>query len=90
MDPLVHRRHRPEPPSPDQHPRHTRKDRCRVYNHCRWVGDLVGDKHVLDRAFEMARLNDALLLVAGFDPVTARDRPSMRRRAAATPRPICE
>ena len=50
------------------------------------VGDLVEDKHVLDRAFEMARLNDAtLLLVAGFDPVTARDRARLTD-AASEPR----
>ena len=50
------------------------------------VGDLVEDKHVLDRAFEMARLNDAtLLLIAGFDPVTARDRARLTD-AASEPR----
>ena len=39
------------------------------------VGDLTDNAHVIDRACEMARLNDAaLLLVAGFDPVAPRDR----------------
>ena len=39
------------------------------------VGDLTDNAHVIDRACEMARLNDAaLLLVAGFDPVAYRDR----------------
>ena len=39
------------------------------------VGDLTDSAHVIDRACEMARLNDAvLLLVAGFDPVAPRDR----------------
>lgn len=39
------------------------------------VGDLDDNTHVLDRACEMARLSDAtLLLVAGFDPVSARDK----------------
>ena len=39
------------------------------------VGDLTDNAHVIDRACEMARLNDAvLLLVAGFDPVAHRDR----------------
>ena len=39
------------------------------------VGDLTNNAHVIDRACEMARLNDAaLLLVAGFDPVAHRDR----------------
>ena len=53
------------------------------------VGDLTDNAHVIDRACEMARLNDAvLLLVAGFDPVAPRDRarlndapPGIRRRS---------
>ena len=39
------------------------------------VGDVEANTHVIDRACEMARLCDAaLLLVAGFDPVSARDK----------------
>ena len=39
------------------------------------VGNLEENTHVIDRACEMARLCDAaLLLVAGFDPVSARDK----------------
>ncbi|OLO93411.1 universal stress protein [Actinomyces naeslundii] len=39
------------------------------------VGDVETNTHVIDRACEMARLCDAaLLLVAGFDPVSARDK----------------
>ena len=39
------------------------------------VGDFEKNTHVIDRACEMARLCDAtLLLVAGFDPVSARDK----------------
>ena len=52
------------------------------------VGDLTDNAHVIDRACEMARLNDAvLLLVAGFDPVAPRDR---ARLADAAPdiRPV--
>jgi len=42
------------------------------------VGNLEENTHVIDRACEMARLCDAtLLLVAGFDPVSAR-RPKAR------------
>lgn len=39
------------------------------------VGDVEANTHVIDRACEMARLCDAaLLLVAGYDPVSARDK----------------
>ena len=39
------------------------------------VGDVEANTPVIDRACEMARLCDAaLLLVAGFDPVSARDK----------------
>jgi len=39
------------------------------------VGDVEANTHVIDRACEMARLCDAaLLLVASFDPVSARDK----------------
>ena len=39
------------------------------------VGDVEANAHVIDRACEMAHLCDAaLLLVAGFDPVSARDK----------------
>ena len=39
------------------------------------VGDVEANTHVIDRACEMARLcGAALLLVAGFDPVSARDK----------------
>ena len=39
------------------------------------VGDVEANTHVIDRACEMARLCDAaLLLVVGFDPVSARDK----------------
>ena len=39
------------------------------------VGNVEANTHVIDRACEMARLCDAaLLLVAGFDPVSARDK----------------
>ena len=39
------------------------------------VGDVEANTHVIDRACEMALLCDAaLLLVAGFDPVSARDK----------------
>lgn len=39
------------------------------------VGDVEANTHVIDRACEMARLCDAaLLLVAGFDPVSVRDK----------------
>ncbi len=39
------------------------------------VGNLEENTHVIDRACEMARLCDAtLLLVAGYDPVSPRDK----------------
>lgn len=46
------------------------------------VGDVEANTHVIDRACEMARLCDAaLLLVAGFDPVSARDKARINESA---------
>ena len=46
------------------------------------VGDFEKNTHVIDRACEMARLCDAtLLLVAGFDPVSARDKARINESA---------
>ena len=46
------------------------------------VGNLEENTHVIDRACEMARLCDAaLLLVAGFDPVSARDKARINESA---------
>ena len=46
------------------------------------VGDVEENTHVIDRACEMARLCDAaLLLVAGFDPVSARDKARINESA---------
>lgn len=46
------------------------------------VGDFEENTHVIDRACEMARLCDAtLLLVAGFDPVSARDKARINESA---------
>ena len=46
------------------------------------VGDVEANTHVIDRACEMARLcGAALLLVAGFDPVSARDKARINESA---------
>ncbi len=48
------------------------------------VGNLEENTHVIDRACEMARLCDAtLLLVAGFDPVSARNKARLADAAPA-------
>ena len=48
------------------------------------VGNLEEDTHVIDRACEMARLCDAtLLLVAGFDSVSARNKARLADAAPA-------